>query len=119
MLVALTAALGLGACTAATSRPENTNATSAADVRALLQDARHAAQEYGRRHLGHFLDLDKKALLQQGLRLPDGIELRVRTEHDGYCIRSSASKLETSDEWAIATASSGIGGISGKDDCSI
>ena len=113
------AALGSAACGAVDARSGGSPAgiTSAAEMRSFLEDARSAASDYGRRHLGHFLELDEKALRKNGLELPRGTRLVVLTDHEGYCMEASSSQMPSENAWSAATLSSGFEGASSGDRC--
>lgn len=109
----------LGACAGSQAAPGSTSpaVASAGEMRNLLDEAGSAAGSYGQKHLGHYLRLNQKALVKHGLAIPNGIELKTTTDHDGYCIRAQSSALEASDPWSTATVSSGVGGVSDSDSC--
>ena len=117
-LVAL-AALGSAACGTMDARSERapSGITSVAEMRSFLDDARSAASDYGQRHLGHFLELNEKALRRNGLELPPGTDLTVLTNHEGYCVEASSSEMPDDNAWSEATLASGFEGASSKDRC--
>ena len=112
-----TSALGACAGSQAALDPSSAGVNSAGEMQTFLDEAGSAAASYGRKHLGHYLELDQKALEKQGLAIPDGIALKMTTEHDGYCIRAHDSGLAASNPWSTATVSSGVGGVSDSDSC--
>ncbi|MDQ4095561.1 MAG: hypothetical protein M3174_05070 [Actinomycetota bacterium] len=118
LLVAL-AALGSVACGTTDAAPQRaaSGIATSAEMRTFLEDARSAANDFGRRHLGHFLKLDEKALRKNGLEIPPGAGLVVRTDHTGYCIEASSSQIPAEDEWSAASVVSGFEGISSEDRC--
>ena len=89
----------------------------AKEVRSVLTEADVAAREYGRKHLGHYLDLGKKNLIRAGLQLPDGIDLDVRTNHTGYCLVATSEELPDAHPWARATIGPKLEAPSPNDRC--
>ncbi|MGH2756689.1 MAG: hypothetical protein ACRDI3_02765, partial [Actinomycetota bacterium] len=63
-----------GACTRGSSESFAGDDRTAEQVeisRTTLAEADEAARAYGRAHLGHFLELDGRALRREGLNVPD------------------------------------------------
>ena len=109
----------LGACAGSQAAPGTSSAglDSAAEMQTFLDEAQTSAGSYGRKHLGHFLELNQRALEKHGLAISDDIEVKVKTDHNGYCIRVRSSALDAANPWSTATVSSGVGGLSDSDSC--
>jgi hypothetical protein len=104
----IAAALLLAGCAPAMSTASASSREDAA-VSALqtsLTDAVTVAKEYGRQHLGHYLELNRKALRDGGLAVPAGVELEVHIDHFEVCITGTASDLPAGHEWRTATVTS-------------
>ena len=96
--------------TAAASSPQATAAAAAeaaaGDVQTSVSDAVTAAKSYGQKHLGHYLELDRRALRTEGFTPTDGVEVTVFIDHFDVCVSAASSTLPADAEWATATATS-------------
>lgn len=90
----------------------------AEEVRSVLTDANVSARTYGRKHLGHYLDLGKKQLIRAGLQIPESVDLEVRTNHTGYCLVATSMDLPDTHPWARATIGPKLDAPSPNDRCS-
>jgi hypothetical protein len=108
LVAALAAGLTLSACGAEQTMPVSASDTGdqVGAVRSVLSDAGDAAERFGQAHLGHYLKMDTKALRREGLEVPSGISLAVKTDHTSYCVLSTASELPSIHPWAKASLSS-------------
>ena len=112
------ALLAAGCGGAAASGPaEISEESQARRVRAALTEANEAARTYGRKHLGHYLDLKAAKLIRSGLAIPDGIQLEVRAKHTSYCIVATSQELAEEHPWARATIGPKLEGPSPDDRC--
>ena len=121
LTLAAIATAALGACAGSQASPKGSGESidTATEMQGFLSETRDAATAYGQKHLGHYLDLTQMALGKRGLEIPESMDLKINTDHKGYCIRADNSELDSSDPWSIATVSSGITGISKSNDCNI
>ncbi len=83
----------------------------------LLVEAGTAAKAYGRRHLGHYLELRKKHLIRGGLSIPRGFSLHVGAAHTSYCVRITNNNLPSIHPWRVGTISSATSGPAIADRC--
>lgn len=112
------ALLAAGCGGAVASGPtETSEEVDARKVRAVLTEANEVALIYGRKHLGHYLDLKAAKLERAGLAIPDGIQLEVRTKHTTYCIVATSQDLAAEHPWARATIGPKLQGPSPDDRC--
>lgn len=72
-------------------------------VKDTLASADELARDYGRKHLGHYLDLNARRLEKAGLEIPSQVILTVETGHYGYCITAVSEELPSMHPWARAT----------------
>ena len=121
LMLAAIATAALGACAGSQASPSESaeSIDTATEMQDFLSETRDTAADYGQKHLGHYLDLTQKALEKRGLEIPKSVDLKLTTDHKGYCIRADNSGLDSSDPWSAATVSSGIAGVSKSDDCNI
>src|SRR5687768_16287740 len=97
VLITITAALLLGpwgqlppagpATGAASAAPSTAEATR--EVRAALDEARVAAQRYGRLHLGHFRTLNHRKLATNGFVPRADVRLALYVTHTTYCVSAT------------------------------
>jgi hypothetical protein len=108
-LLALACSLALVACSssvvpsaAADPDPE----VAVAELSATLTDALTAAKSYGMKHLGHYLELDGQALVDEGFTAPAGIAVAVQPDHTGFCLAAEHTALPADHAWRIASIDS-------------
>jgi hypothetical protein len=108
-LLAAAAAVGLLACSPA-APPNAAGATdpdlAVAELTATLDDALAAAKSFGMRNLGHYLELDGQALVDEGFTAPEGIALAVQPDHTGFCLAAEHTALPADHEWRVASIDS-------------
>ena len=80
-----------------------------AAVQTALLDAMSVGKEYGRQHLGHYLELNRKELAKGGLSVPDGVVVEVFIDHYDLCIAAESSELPPTHEWYTGTVTSDSG----------
>jgi hypothetical protein len=77
-----------------------------AELAATLDDALAAAKSFGMRNLGHYLELDGQALIDEGFTAPEGIALAVQPDHTGFCLAAEHTALPAEHEWRVASIDS-------------
>ena len=82
----------------------DTTGAAIADIQTTENDAITAAKSYGQKHLGHYLELDRKALRAEGFTPAEGVAVTVSVDHLDVCINASTSALPEASEWSTATA---------------
>lgn len=109
MLAGVLLAVGAVACADGSDAGHSAREETSYQVtvtRATLVDAAGSARRYGRIHLGHFLELRPRDLLEDGVARADGISVAVRSAHASYCIRVTNELLPSSHPWRVATLGS-------------
>ena len=76
------------------------------EIQTTVNEAVVAAKSYGQKHLGHYLELNRKALRAEGFTPPSGVALTVFVDHLDVCISATTKGLPADAEWATATATS-------------
>ena len=77
-----------------------------ADIQASVSDAMTATKSYGQKHLGHYLELNRKDLREEGFTPADGVSVTVFIDHYDLCINATSTALPEGSEWSTATATS-------------
>lgn len=107
-LLAATAVAALVTTGCAQSLPNaaaaDTSGAAIADIQTTVNDAVAAAKSYGQKHLGHYLELDRKALRAEGFTPADGVVVTVSVDHLDVCINATTKALPEGSEWSTATA---------------
>ena len=75
-----------------------------ADIQSSVADAMTAAKSYGQKHLGHYLEMNRKALADEGFTPAEGVTVTVYIDHYELCINATSSALPENAEWSSATA---------------
>jgi hypothetical protein len=83
----------------------------------VLARAEEAAVQYGRTHLGHFLDLRLSDLEDLGLQARSSFDFDLRTDHSSFCIRVTNNELPSVHPWHVGTVTSKGAGPTSTDSC--
>lgn len=75
-----------------------------ADVKVSVDGAITAAKSYGQKHLGHYLELDAKALRAEGYAPSSDVTITVYVDHLDVCVTAESTGLPAGAEWATAAA---------------
>ena len=112
-LLAATAITALMATGCAQSLPNaaavDTSGAAIADIQTTVNEAVTAAKSYGQKHLGHYLELDRKALRAEGFTPAEGVAVTVSVDHLDVCINAATDALPADSEWSKATATTDAG----------
>jgi hypothetical protein len=98
-------ALAGSACGEDSGRPRQAAPGSRPEVavsREVLVAAQDAARAYGREHLGHYLKLRRRDLLE-GVEVPQQVSLKLSVVHTAYCVRAVNRSIPLPHPWRIAT----------------
>lgn len=82
-------------------------------TKALLIEAGDAARDYGRDHLGHYLDL---RVSDVAVAVPEDASMNLWSGHTGYCITLTNRSLPSIHPWRMSSIGDG-GGPSEADRC--
>lgn len=103
---AAAALLTTGCAQALPNAAAGTSDAAVADIQTTVDEAVTAAKSYGQKHLGHYLELDAKALRAEGFLPADGVTVTVYVDHLDVCINATTDALPAGSEWSTATATS-------------
>ena len=84
----------------------SSNDAAIAEIQTSVNDAVVAAKSYGQKHLGHYLELNRKGLRAEGFTPSDNVTLTVYIDHYDVCVTATTDGLAADAEWATATATS-------------
>ena len=77
-----------------------------ADIQTSVSEALTASKSYGQKHLGHYLELNRKDLRAEGFAPADGVTVTIFIDHYDLCINATSAALPAESEWSTATATS-------------
>ena len=77
-----------------------------AGIQTSVTEAMTASKSYGQKHLGHYLELNRKSLREEGFAPADGVSVTVYIDHYELCINATSTALPAESEWSSATATS-------------
>lgn len=104
---ALLLTTGCAQSLSANAAPADTaEAAAIADIQDSVESAVTAAKSYGQDHLGHYLELNPKALRAAGFTPTSGVDITIYVDHFDVCINAVSSALPADSEWSTATATS-------------
>ena len=113
ILLTLVAAIALAPWGAAATPATQADAVQVAKqdaaidtTRAVLADARTAAQSYMRIKLGHVRRLDHRRLTEHGFVPRDEVRLGVYVSHTAYCFTATNTDLPAGHQWRTASLDS-------------
>ena len=99
----VTAAVLSAAC-AAPQAPATGSIDTVAALQATVTSAVTAAKEYGRQHLGHYLELDRSALREAGFTPAPGVTVTVYIDHFDVCVTGAATEQSPATTATATTA---------------
>ena len=107
LAAAATAALLTTGCAQALPNAAASSQDAAvADIQSSVTEAMTATKSFGQKHLGHYLQLDRKDLRAEGYTPADGVSVTIYIDHYDLCINATSAALPEGSEWSTATATS-------------
>ena len=121
LLAALAAtALLAGACSPrmdpAAAEPAGDPATQ---VQTVAAEAAEAGRAWGRKHLGHYIDMTAESLTEEGFAAPANVTVTVEASHMEFCVVATHTDLPADHPWHAAAMTSRSPKPFADDDCGL